>query len=170
VDDVAVRPERPEDRPALHRLNTAAFGRRAEADLVDAVRLAGAATLSLVAELRGEVVGHLLLSPVTVEGRPGLDAVGLGPMAVRPELQGKGIGSLLVREGLAEMRHRQVAGVVVLGHPDYYPRFGFAPASRLGLRCEYDCPGEAFMALELSPGAFAGGGLVRYRIEFAATA
>ena len=166
MDPLVIRREIPRDIPLIHGVNAAAFDTTAEARLVDALRAAGAATLSLVAEERGEIVGHILFSPVTIEGRPGLDVVGLAPMAVVPARQRQGIGSRLVREGLAELRQKGCVGVVVLGHPRYYPRFGFVPASRLGLRCEYDSPDEAFMALELVPGALAGPpGLVRYHPE-----
>jgi putative acetyltransferase len=115
------------------------------------------------------VAGHVLFSPVAVDpaaGRAG--ALGLAPLAVLPGRQRRGVGSALVRAGLDELRRRGAAAVVVLGHAAYYPRFGFAPASRFGLRCEFDCPDESFLALELRPGALAGGaGVVRYRPEFA---
>jgi putative acetyltransferase len=92
---------------------------------------------------------------------------GLGPMAVRPAWQRQGIGSQLVREGLEECWRSGYEAVVVLGHPEYYPRFGFVPASRFGLRCEFEAPDEAFMALELRSGVLsAGGGVVRYASEF----
>jgi putative acetyltransferase len=129
---------------------------------------AGVSILSLVAEKDGHVVGHILFSPVTIEPFAGqVSAVGLAPMAVLPDQQGKGIGTRLVEEGLAELRRLGHDVVVVVGHPDYYPRFGFKRASLFGLRTEIDCPDEAFMAIELRPGALAGrGGRVRYRSEF----
>lgn len=97
----------------------------------------------------------------------GVTGAGLGPMAVRPGHQRTGIGSALVREGLERCRRRGVDLVVVLGHPEYYPRFGFAAASRLGLRCQFDVPDEVFMALELTPGGAAkAGGFVRYASAF----
>lgn len=92
--------------------------------------------------------------------------MGLGPMAVAPAFQRRGIGSLLVRAGLQECASRGCDAVVVLGHPEFYPRFRFRPASAFQLRCEFDVPDEAFMALELRPGSIARGGLVRYRPEF----
>jgi putative acetyltransferase len=124
--------------------------------------------LSLVAEQDGVVVGHILLSPVRVD-TPGaqLAAVGLGPMAVLPELQRRGIGRRLIEESLERLRSLGHEAVVVVGHPQYYPRFGFMRASQLGLRWEMDCPNEAFMAMELRPGALAGrAGVVRYHPEF----
>ena len=110
------------------------------------------------------MVGHIAFSPVTIE--PAGSAIGLAPMAVLPAHQRRGIGGRLVREGLEQLRAAGHGAVVVLGHPEYYPRFGFTRASRFGLRCELDCPDEAFMALELVPGALANrAGLVRYRRE-----
>jgi putative acetyltransferase len=115
------------------------------------------------------VVGHILLSPVTLAATPHPLVMGLAPMAVRPGHQRSGVGSALVRAGLDACRAAGAAGVVVVGHPTYYPRFGFVPASRFGLSCEYDVPDEVFMALELQDGALAGhAGLVRYHREFGA--
>jgi len=161
-----VRPEKPADRAAIHRVNSLAFARSEEADLVDALRDAGALAVSNVAELDGSIVAHVALSPVTIAGAM-LLALGLGPMAVVPGLQRGGIGRALAGAALEQARRGGWQAVVVLGHPEYYPRFGFAPASSFGLRCEYDAPDEAFMALELRPGALAGiGGLVRYHAAF----
>jgi putative acetyltransferase len=117
---------------------------------------------------RAEVVGHIFFSPVTVERAPRQALwMGLAPMAVQPERQRRGIGSALVRGGLAACRALGAHGVVVLGHPQYYPRFGFAPAARFGLRSTYSVPDDTFMALELAPGARASvGGLVRYAPAF----
>jgi putative acetyltransferase len=170
INELLIRPEGPGDHAAVRRVNELAFSGPDEASLVDALRAAGAVTLSLVAETEGDIVGHILFSPVTIDTSAGTSAaVGLAPMAVLPERQGMGIGSRLVREGLAELGRRGHAAVIVLGHPAYYPRFGFEPASRFGLRWERECPDEAFMARELLPGALAGpGGVVCYRPEFAA--
>jgi len=165
---VAVRPERAGEEPAIRALHEAAFGRPQEAGLVDALRAAGAHVVSLVAEDEGAVVGHVLFSPVDVEVGDG--GVGLGPIAVRPDRQGDGLGALLVRRGLTECRARGHELVVVLGEPGFYRRFGFVPASAHALRCEYDAPDDAFMVLELVPGTLASRrGLVRYRPEFAET-
>jgi putative acetyltransferase len=161
-----VRPETAEDRAAVRTVNERAFGRTAEADLVDALRDAGAAAVSLVAVEDGRLIGHILFSPVTVEGCEAT-LLGLAPMAVLPEAQRRGAGSLLVRAGLEACRRLGAAGVVVLGHPEYYPRFGFAPGRPQGLTCEFPSPDEAFMALELRPGGLTGvRGEVKYRPEF----
>jgi putative acetyltransferase len=149
-------------------VNERAFGRPGEAALVDALR--GPDTISLVAARDDRIVGHILFSTVRIEGAAAtLVASGLAPLAVLPEFQRQGIGSQLVRAGLAACRSAGHDVVVVLGHPEYYPRFGFVPADSKGVRCEYDVPREAFMVLELHPAALAGTrDVVRYRPEFAA--
>lgn len=164
-----VRAERNEDRDAIHRVNELAFERANEANLVDALRAKASPTISLVAVIDGQVAGHIFFSPVAVESDGGVfAAMGLAPMAVLPEYQNQGIGSRLVREGLRECQRLGHYIVVVLGHPKYYPRFGFAPASLKGLRSEYDVPEEVFMVTELVPGALGGRrGLVKYHEEFA---
>jgi putative acetyltransferase len=117
-----------------------------------------------VAELDGRVVGHVAFSPVAVEGAR--DVVGLGPVAVVPPLQTCAIGARLIEEGLACARERGARAAVVLGHPDYYPRFGFVGSIRFALR-HPDAPEEAFMAAELAPGALADArGVVRYHPSF----
>jgi putative acetyltransferase len=164
-----VRAETPADFDAVRRINELAFGRAEEAALVDALRAAAHPHISLVAETGGQVVGHIFFSPVTLEGEEGAPAMmGLAPMAVLPEFQNQGVGSRLVREGLGECRRGGCAAVVVLGHPAYYPRFGFVPASRRGLRSEYPVPDEAFMVAELTPGALppSARGLVKYHAAF----
>jgi putative acetyltransferase len=163
-----VRRERPEDIAVIHQVNEQAFGRPHEANLVDALRAAGKAVLSLVAVRDDRIVGHILFSPVTIDiGDRILPALGLAPMAVIPERQRCGIGSRLVTAGLAECRNTAYNCVVVLGHPTYYPRFGFIPASRYGLKSEYEVPDEAFMVLAWGEGVLdVQGGLVRYQPEF----
>ena len=165
---VTVRPEGDNDRRAVHRVQVAAFGRVAEADLVETLRAQGCATISLVAEVRNQVVGHILFSPVTIEDdRSQWQALGLGPMAVLPEDQRQGIGTALIREGLQQCGVRGHEVVVVLGHREYYPRFGFIPASRKGLRCEFPVPDEAFMVVELVENALRGRtGSVKYHRAF----
>lgn len=123
--------------------------------------------VSLVALDEGAIVGHILFSPVTVDGHPELLLMGLAPMAVAPEHQRRGIGSALVEAGLTACKALGATAVVVLGHPEYYPRFAFRPASGWGLVSEYDAPDEAFMALELRDGALRGvSGTVRYHPAF----
>ncbi|MEN3332664.1 MAG: putative acetyltransferase [Blastocatellia bacterium] len=165
---IQIRPEQPEDLTAIRRVNERAFNGPAEADLVDRLREHGKVTLSLVAVHEAQIAGHILFSPVVIESTSqSIPAVGLAPMAVLPELQNQGIGSLLVKAGLDECRRSGHQIAVVLGHPNYYPRFGFAPASRYDIRSEYDVPDEVFMAIELQEGALAGcAGTVKYQPEF----
>jgi putative acetyltransferase len=166
---VHLRQELPEDAATIREVQRLAFGRACEADLVGALREAGAAVLSLVAvDLR--VQGHVLFTRVTVSGENGEESslLGLGPVAVTPARQGEGIGTMLIEAGLERMRGGDYPAVVVLGSPRYYSRFGFVPASSWGLRYGGDAPEEAFMALELTPGSLVGvGGAVCFRPEFA---
>src|SRR5262245_51775612 len=169
-DALAIRREEAADVRGVRAVEIEAFGRPDEAELVDRLRARGQHVLSLVAALDGDVVGHLLLTPVRVEGAAGdVRVLGLGPMAVRPADQRRGIGSRLVRAALDESRKTRAAGIVVLGHPDFYPRFGFVPARDFGLTTDYDPSGAAFFAEELAPGALATvRGRVRYAPEFGA--
>jgi putative acetyltransferase len=166
--EMQIREESPEDVAGIRRVNEQAFGGDTEASLVDALRSSDGSILSLVAIDGGEVVGHLLFSPVVVRAdEETFEAVGLGPMAVRPELQRRGIGSMLVRDGLDRLRQAGHEVVVVLGHAEYYPRFGFRRASELGIRWEHDAPDACFMVHELRPGSLRGrSGVVSYRPEF----
>ncbi len=163
-----IREEAPGEAAAIHRLNAAAFETDAEAKLVDALRAAGALTLSLVAEADGEIVGHIAFSPVVVDsaGRTS-QGVGLAPMAVAPAYQRRGIGGRLVGEGLRRLRDAGHRFCVVLGHAEYYPRHGFARASDFGVRWERPVPDDVFFVRELAPGGLAGvSGTARYRPEF----
>jgi putative acetyltransferase len=165
---VAVRAEAPHDVRAVRRVIVAAFKGHLEADLVETLRERGKVAASLVATMGHAVVGHVLLSDVTLHG-PGLAprGAGLAPLAVRPALQSRGIGSTLMRAAIAGAREAGYGFMVLLGDPTYYRRFGFRTAATLGLACEFDAPEEAFMALELAPGALAGAsGVVRYEPEF----
>jgi putative acetyltransferase len=165
---VTIRTERPDDVAQIRAVNLAAFDTHTEATLVDLLRAAAHPIISLVAERDDEIVGHILFSPVTLSCHPDLPAMGLAPMAVTPSRQRQGLGSLLVARGLEECRHLGTAAVFVLGHPEFYPRFEFIPASTFGLRCEYEATVEAFMALELVRGALAGAdGVVTYHPAFA---
>lgn len=161
---IAVRDEQPGDLAAIRAVNDAAFDQPLEGRIVDALRAHGAVRLSLVAEVDGRVVGHILFSPVVSAGAEGL---GLGPMAVTPDQQRRGVGGALIEAALERLRASGCPFVVVLGHHDYYTRFGFVPASRHGLRCEWDVPDESFMVHVIDPAATtAASGMIRYRPEF----
>lgn len=163
-----VRAEKPEDVGAVRKVNIAAFGRENEADLVDKLR-GFASTFSFVAVNSEEIVGHIFFSPVEIEGdfADNLLILGLAPMAVIPDYQRQGIGSLLIRYSLEEFAQLGYKAVFVLGYPDYYPRFGFISAKEKGFGCEYTVTDEAFMVLELESDALKGyTGTVKYRLEF----
>jgi putative acetyltransferase len=149
-------------------VNLVAFETSTEADLVDALRKEASPIVSLVAEDGEAIIGHILFSPVTLTPHPELQIMGLAPMSVVSARQRHGIGSALVHEGLAQCRRLGFGAVIVLGHAEYYPRFGFTPASQFGLSCEYDVPDEVFMGLELDKDILRGrSGRIRYHAAFA---
>jgi putative acetyltransferase len=165
---VEIRAELPGDRDAVHDVQARAFGRRQEADLVDALRGRVEPSISLVAVDADTVVGHVFFSPVRIEDDGSESrAIALAPLAVVPEHQKLGIGSRLVAAGLAACRELAEDVVFVLGHPAYYPRFGFEPAGERGLHYR-DLPSDpAFMLIELAPNALRGrAGRVRYDEAF----
>jgi putative acetyltransferase len=164
--NTTVRAEAAEDLEAIREVNRQAFGGEDEARLVDVLRDGGYARVSLVAEEGGQVVGHLLFSDLPIVTQSGtLHTLALAPLAVLPTRQRQGVGSLLVWEGLRACAAAGHRIIVVLGHPDYYPRFGFS--ARLAEPLKAPFSGPAFMALELVPGALAGvTGEVRYPPPF----
>ncbi len=166
--NIDIREERPSDHGSVRELNVKAFPTDAEARLVDLLREDTRPLISLVAVADGRVAGHILFSPVRVEKAPRSALVlGLGPMAVTPERQRQGIGGRLVREGLERCRGLQAAAVVVLGHLEYYPRFGFQPARPAGLYFRAPEMDPYFFVLELEPGALGAlSGEVRYPPPF----
>ncbi|HYD48969.1 MAG TPA: N-acetyltransferase [Terriglobales bacterium] len=168
LSGAVIRGEQPDDFAAVEAIHTEAFEREDEAGLLRRLR-GRAGSISLVAAVDDALVGHILFTPVTLAGHSFAVAPrGLGPMSVVPSRQSQGIGGELIRAGLDECRRRSVPFVVVLGHPDYYPRFGFVAASRFGLRCVWDVPEEVFLVQELVPGVLAGrSGSVEYAPEFA---
>jgi putative acetyltransferase len=166
---VIVRKEKPEDIKQIYSVNELAFGVSTEAKIVDTIREKCPDTLSLVAEESGEIVGHIFFSPVEIEWEgKGINGMGLAPMAVRPDRQRQGIGSQLVRLGLEILKEKGCPYVIVLGHPEYYPKFGFEPASKYGLTCQWEgLPDEAFMVIVMKPSILLGvKGVARYRDEF----
>jgi len=151
-----IRIERAEDYEAVFQVIKSAFGRENEAQLVEKIRKLDCfiPQLSLVAVKDDALVGHILFSRVVIQTQAGdVPALGLAPVAVLPELQKQGIGSRLIRQGLDECRRLGHKIVVLVGHPDYYPRFGFLPARAKGLEIPFPVPDEAFMSFELVPGA-----------------
>jgi putative acetyltransferase len=159
-----IRAERPDDRQASRAVHRLAFGRENEADLVDAIRASDSfiPELSLVAERSAgnadaSVVGHILLSRIVIRGEQrDLPALALAPVAVRPEKQNRGIGAALIVAGLEQARRLGERIVVLIGHPSYYPRFGFAPARSQGIEPPFPVADAVFMALALAPNALDG--------------
>ena len=163
---ITIRPAAPADHTAIYQINDAAVGQPGEARLVDRLRADGEVLVELVAEDDGAMVGHILFSRLPLIGEADtLEAAALAPMAVAPGRQKGGIGSLLVKEGLRACAEAGVPAVVVLGHRDYYPRFGFDPAMATGLTAPFS--GPRFMALQLSPGALAKPRRAQYAAAFA---
>lgn len=155
IADCRIRPELPADSRAVHAVVAAAFDREDEARLVDELRSGGYVRVSLVAEWGGQIVGHILLSDLPIVGRgQSWSALALAPLAVTPELQNQGIGTRLVQAAHEAARVTGHRIVVVLGHPSYYPRFGFR--AELAIPLEAPFQGESFMAMELVPGALRG--------------
>jgi putative acetyltransferase len=162
-----LRFENAADIPSIHEVVLTAFGRDAEANLVDALRRSNSLTLSVVAELEARVVGHIGYSPIVIGD--GHEALALAPLAVVPDFQCQGIGTALVRWSLEECRRQGHRLVIVLGEPGYYGRFGFSPAAASHIECPFPVPSEAFMMLELVPNSAVGcRGVVRYCREFEA--
>lgn len=151
LEELTIRRELPGDFEAVYKVNTGAFGRPDEARLVELLRTTDKVLLSLVAEKDGNVVAHALFSPIEIRGLAGKTWSGasLGPVGVVPDHQRQGIGGALIRAGLDELRKQGIPFVVVLGHSNYYPRFGFEISTHFGIRCQWEVPEEAFMAMEL---------------------
>ena len=163
MSDLNIREESAADVDAIREVNRRAFGQGAEVVLVDRLRGEGYARVSLVAEVGGKIVGHILFSdlPVTTEEGGTISAVALAPMAVVPEQQRRGIGSALVRAGLEACRGRGFRAAIVLGHRAFYPRFGFSAELARQIAAPYS--GADFMAVELAPGALSG---IRGRVTY----
>ena len=161
---IEIREERPDDIAAVRDLNKRAFGQDQESNIVDALRNNRAALLSLVATVDDRVVGHIMYSPLSVDD---VNGAALGPMAVIPEHQRQGIGSKLVEAGNRKLKDAGCPFIIVVGHVDYYPRFGFTPASEHGIKCEWDVPNDVFMLLVLEQAKMESvSGLATYRHEF----
>ncbi|XSG77668.1 GNAT family N-acetyltransferase [Herpetosiphon llansteffanensis] len=162
-----IRPETSADRAAITTINQQAFGRTSEAGLVNALRQV-TSIISLVAEFDNQLVGHILFSPVQYDQAPtSITIWGLGPLAVLPNQQAKGVGSALVKAGLEACRQAHIQALVVLGGPAYYQRFGFQPATNWHLRCHYPVDAQFFMAQELVEHALAGlDGSISYHSAF----
>jgi len=165
-----IRHEKPEDHPHIGRVNDLAFGQPDEGSMVEQLRLNPRfiPELSLVSLDGDDVVGHILFFPIDISTADAREtSLSLAPLAVHPDYQGRGIGGKLVAEGLKVAKGLGFDSVIVMGHPGYYPRFGFKPASVWGIRPPMKAPDEAFMALELKAGGLKGkSGVVEYPREY----
>jgi putative acetyltransferase len=167
---ITIREEQHQDIHVIREVNIQAFGQNQEADLVDTIRQSCNDLISLVAVAQNTIVGHIFFSPVTIESKAKKTILGMGlaPMAVLPAFQRQGVGTELVRDGIARVRKKGLPFIIVLGHASYYPRFGFEPASHYGIRCEWEVPDTAFMILLLDESQMHdSAGLARYLPEFA---
>jgi len=164
-----IRREKNEDFKSIYEINYQAFKQKNESELIERIR--GSKNfvpgLSLVAEKNGKIVGHLLLSKIKIKGEKVYKSLILAPLAVLPELQKQGIGEKLIKEGLKKARELGFSSVIVVGHKDYYPKFGFEKASKWNIKCSFEVPDEAFMAIELNNGALAEkSGIAEFSKEF----
>jgi putative acetyltransferase len=170
---ILIRPEKPEDIASIQDVTTRAFQGEEEANLIAAIRASDyfIPELSLIAlDDTDQIVGHILFSPIIIESpedSKSAEALALAPMAVLPEYQNRGIGTELVRQGLEACKQLGYKIVIVVGHPNYYPRFGFKPAREYRLKAPFEVPNEAFLACELFSGALKNvRGVVKYSPAF----
>lgn len=146
-----IRKEKESDIKEIFEINKSAFGRNLESKLVDMLRIADCDIISLVAEFNGKIVGHIMFSPVYIDGK--VAGMGLAPLAVLPEFQKQGIGTKLINAGIEEVK-KNYSLIILFGHETYYPKFGFVPASKFGLKCQYKLPEgvseDVFMAMNFT--------------------
>ncbi len=163
-----IREEQPSDIEKIWKVNSEAFETEEEANLINVLRNSGCTYISLVAESETNIIGHILFTPVELSGNDNhLKIMGLAPMAVFSQYQNKGIGSQLVEAGLELCKLQGYDAVVVLGHPNYYPKFGFVPSAKYNIKSEYDVPDDVFMVLELAPGCLkTHAGIIKYHQAF----
>jgi putative acetyltransferase len=146
-----IRCETPSDYPAIGEVNKLAFGRKNEAQLIEEIRGSEfyIPELALVADIDHVVVGHILFSYIDLVDEVTLKVLGLAPIAVHPSFQKRGIGSMLVQAGLAKAKSRKEDIVIVLGHPNFYARFGFEPSVKYGIVSPFPVPEDVFMVKQL---------------------
>ena len=168
--DVLIRNEKKDDYNEIRKINELAFGQKNEGKLVDDLRKKSDfnCLLSLVAEIKGRIVGHILFYPIKIKNEDKEHIVlSLAPIAVHPDFQNKGIGTKLVKKGLEAAKKTGYDAVIVVGHPNYYPRFGFSPASKWDIKLPIECPDDVFLALELKKNSLKNiSGLVEFPKEY----
>ena len=163
-----IRQEQQGDIAAIREVNDRAFGQGQEGEIVDELRAGCKELVSLVAVEGEKIIGHILFSPAVIEtDAEEVNGMGLAPMAVLPEYQRKGVGAMLVQTGIEKIKRMGYPFIIVLGHPEYYRRFGFEQASIYGIKSQWDVPDEAFMMMILDTAAMSGvSGRGKYREEF----
>lgn len=167
MTNVIIRDETDNDIAAVRHVNLEAFVTHEEADITDALRDRVEDGVFLVAEQNGEIVGNIVFSPVELVGFANARLMALGPMAVLPDLQNRQIGTALVTAGIERCRALGFGALVVVGHPNFYPRFGFVPAEIHQLTSEWELPPGVFMALPLVPDYLTGkSGLIKFHPVF----
>lgn len=163
--NVIIRKEEKEDYQMVYEVNLLAFQQENEGKLVEKIRTSDhfIPELSLVAEVDGQIVGHILFPQIQIVGNSVFESLALAPMAVVPQFQRKEIGGKLVKEGIKRAKELGFDSIIVLGHQDYYPRFGFQKASKWNIKCPFQVPDEAFMAMELLDNSLESkAGMVKY--------
>ncbi len=163
-----IRDEIQNDYEKIREVNELSFLGEEEGKLINKLREKGVDLISLIAEDGTNLIGHILFCPAVIKTKEkSIDIAALGPMAVLPSYQRKGIGSALIKEGISRCIKAGYGAVAVLGHPELYPKFGFSPSVKYGITCEYDVPEEVFMILELHNDFLNGiKGMVKYHAAF----
>jgi len=166
---INIRQESSNDHKQVYNIHEQAFGQKEEPEIVERIRKGQffVPELSLVAEMENQVVGHILYSKIKINCTPEFECLALAPVAVLPAFQKQGIGKQLVRAGLKIAKDLDFEAVIVLGHKEYYPKFGFQKAATWSILCPFEVPDEHFMAIELKAGVLEGkAGTVVYPAEF----
>lgn len=166
---ITIREENKNDLVTIKKINDKAFGQPQEGNVIDKIRESDSLVLSLVAEIDNNIVGHIFYSTAEIEcNNERIAGMGLAPMAVLPEYQKQGIGKRLINESLNILKKKPVPFIIVLGHEDYYPKFGFEIASKYGIKCQWDgVPDEAFMIMILDKEKMSNiHGVAKYRDEW----
>lgn len=148
--NIDIRYEKLKDQELIYKLLSESFETNDEEKLVRLLHTDHQSLISLVADFNNEIIGQIILSKMTAEEDETLEIYGLAPMCVAPEYQNQGVGTKLVEAVIREAKKNKIDGIFVLGHPNYYPRFGFKPTKEYKIKCEYDVPADVFMALDLS--------------------